>query len=117
MKQASKIYRSKNRSEAIGRSKAFQKRWSVCEPRAVRLFIKGIEETFTYFDFDESLWDSLKSTNPIERYQEEWRRRLRTMRCLNNIESCDRIIFGQVLEYNEQQEEIPNYQKSELILT
>jgi len=117
MKQASKIYRSRSRREAISRAQAFKRRWSVCEPKAVMLFIKGIEETFTYFDFDEKSWSLLKSTNPIERYLEEWRRRLRTMRCLNNVDSCNRILFGQVIEYNVQQEGFPNYSKSELILT
>jgi len=39
------------------------------------------------------------------------------MRCLNNVASCDRIIYGQVIEYNSQQEDIPNNKISELILT
>lgn len=117
MRQASRIYRSKSRKEAVVRVQAFKRRWNVCEPRAVGLFIRGIEDTFTYFDFPEDLWGRLKSTNPIERYLEEWRRRLRTMRCLNNIESCDRILFGQVLEYNREQKGLPNTRKSELVLT
>ena len=117
MREAAQIYKSENKQQAYKRIQKLKNRWEVCEPKAIRLFLKNIEDTLTYFDFPKELWDTLKSTNPIERYLEEWRRRLKTMRCLNNVASCDRIIYGQVIEYNSQQEDIPNNKIPELILT
>jgi transposase-like protein len=115
MKDAAQIYESNSKQEACERAAVFKKRWAWYAPKAIGRFLTQIEETLVYYEFPKELWAKLKSTNPIERYLEEWRRRLRTMRCLKNIASCDRILFGQVMEYNVKQNGFTL--KSELCLT
>ena len=90
------------------------------KPRLEWPYLSGprtLDATLTYMDFDKSLWTMIKSTNRLERYLREWRRRLRTMGALPNPTSCDRIIYALVQDYNDQQKRIPLNQKSELCLT
>jgi transposase-like protein len=40
------------------------------------------------------LWQTLRTTNPIERYQEEIRRRTNPMRSFADDRSCERIVYA-----------------------
>jgi putative transposase len=119
IRQAKMVYRAKDRQQALERARALSRKWGKCEPRAIRNFMRRIEATLTYMDFPRHLWSMLKSTNHLERHFREWRRRLKSMGCLPNPVSCDRILFALVKEYNGQQKRrtLASIPKSELCLT
>lgn len=85
----------------------FIRRWSLREPRAVRLFLKGIDACFIYLRYPEPLRTSVKTNNPIERYLEELRRRIIPMRSFNNIQSVERIIYGIIAYVLNNQPDMP----------
>ncbi len=117
--QAKRIYQADNREQAMRRAKVLAADWSHCEPRALRNFMRRLDATLTYMDFPRELWPMIKSTNHLERYLREWRRRLRAMGALPNWASCDRILFALVREYNSQERRrtLASTLKSELCLT
>ena len=119
LRQAKMVYRAKDRQQAIDRARILAWRWGKCEPKAIRNFMRTLEATLTYMDFPKELWPMLKSTNHLERHFREWRRRLKTMGCLPNPASCNRILYALVREYNDQQKRrtLTSIQKSELCLT
>jgi len=49
----------------------------------------------------------LKTTNPIERYLEEIRRRIIPMRAFNNTKSIERIIYGMIAYVLNQKPDMP----------
>jgi len=101
-KDLSIIYASESKEEAIGKLKEFKSKWKKKEPLAVRSLQYGFHLTLTYFDFDKSIWNRIKTNNPIERYIEEIRRRTIPMRIFQNIDSLDRLIYGiiEILKVN-----------------
>ncbi len=119
LRQAKTVYTAKNRQQAIDRAKALAKRWEHCEPMAIRRFMRRLDDTLNFMDFPQELWFMLKSTNHLERYFREWRRRLKSMGALPNPASCDRILFALVQQYNTQKKlrTLTSIQKSELYLT
>ncbi len=119
LRQAKMVYRARDKQQALNRAKALAKKWSRCEPKAIRRFMRRLDATLTYMDFPTELWFMLKSTNHLERYLREWRRRLRSMGALQNSASCDRILYALVQEYNSQKKRrtLTSTQKSELYLT
>ena len=118
LRDASRVYKARNKQQALDRAKALAERWGHCEPRAIRNFMAKLDRTLVYMDFPEPLRRLIKSTNLIERHFREWRRRLRAMGALPNCRSCDRILFALVREFNGQQKRITlSFQKSELLLT
>jgi putative transposase len=52
------------------------------------------EELLTFFQFPESQWVSLRTTNAIERMQLEFRRRVKTQAALPNEGAVLRVFFG-----------------------
>lgn len=117
IRQARKIYAAQDRTEAWRLARQLERRWRSCEPRAIRNFMKGLDRTLGYMDFDRELWPLLKSTNPLERQFGEWRRRLKIMGALPNQASCDRIIFGLIQEFGAIRKRVALKPKSELLLT
>jgi len=93
MRQASEIFKSKTKQEAICRYNKFIRDWSAKEPGVIRTMKKDIEYYFTYFNFPQNKRDSLKSTNPLERINRELRRITRRAGYFQNQRSLDIFIY------------------------
>ena len=89
MRQASRIFKSKTKKEAIARYNQFLKDWPTKEPGVIRTMKKDIEYYFTYFNFLADKRSSLKSTNPLERINRELRRVTRRVGYFQSQKSLD----------------------------
>ena len=99
MKEASKIYESETRSEAIIRFNRFCQRWKKAERSAVRNFAKNFADTLTFYNYVEDR-RFISTTNHIERELEEIRRRIKTQGYFKNERSVDYWVYG-ILKYSE----------------
>jgi transposase-like protein len=91
--EASECYEgAKSKEEFVERLEKFQGKWEDKEKRAVQCFVKDYEKTLTYFDFPKVDWSLLTTNNPLERYIEKIRGRVKTMRCFKSLKSAERII-------------------------
>jgi transposase-like protein len=70
------------------------------EPKAVKNFIANIDDTLIFFEFEENLWNFLKSTNPLESYLAEIRSRVFLVDSFRDERSCETLIFVLVKRYN-----------------
>ncbi len=73
------IYRSKNLEEAKNRCRLFEKKWFVQAEKSVKSLAHRFEKYFTYFEFPETLWKVIRTTNLLEREFREVRRRTKVM--------------------------------------
>ena len=89
MRQASKIFKSQTKQEAISRYNKFLREWINKEPGAVKTMKKDIEYYFTYFNFPADKRKTLKSTNPLERVNRELRKISRRYGYFQNQKSLD----------------------------
>jgi len=85
---AYKIYQSPQYSDAQLLLKAFEEKWQRLEPDAVRTFLKDIELTFTFYQFDDSLHRHLRTTNHLERLFREFRTKSDEIGAFPNENSC-----------------------------
>ena len=92
--QALQVFEAAPETELRRRLHIFTDRWWSQEPKAVRVFLRGVENCLTYLEYPDPWRTSLKTNNPIERYLEEVRRRIIPMRHFNNDKSVNRIIYG-----------------------
>lgn len=60
----------------------------------VRRLERNLPELLTFFRFPRHRWRKLRTTNAIERYFVELRRRTRLKVGFVNVESVDRIIYA-----------------------
>ena len=115
MKEASKIYESVTRKEAITKFNRFCQRWKDIEKKAIRLFAKDFGKTLTFYDYSEDR-RFISTTNHLERELEEIRRRIKTQGYFKNERSVDYWVFG-ILKYSEricQSEEVRPKEDKEL---
>lgn len=76
-------------------------KWSGKYPRLCEWVEENIEETLTYYRLPLQHHKHMKSTNMLERLNEEIRRRTRVVRIFPNRESCLRLIRALTVETHE----------------
>lgn len=91
---AKQVYLSENPTQARNRFLAWREMWMSEEPKAVKCLEKDIEDMVEFFVTPKEHWETIRTTNPIERAFREVRRRIRTISCFTNRRSVDRMLFA-----------------------
>lgn len=76
---------------------AFERKWTPRCPGVVRSLQEGGEELLTFFQFPKRQWKTLRTTNVIERLNEEFRRRVKTQGALSTEDAALILLFGLVV--------------------
>jgi transposase-like protein len=76
---------------------AFERKWNARCPGVVRSLQEGGEELLTFFQFPKRQWKTLRTTNVIERLNEEFRRRVKTQGSLPTEDAALVLLFGLVV--------------------
>ena len=81
--------------EAVEKARAaFTKKWRLrCAPVVASLEEAG-DELFTFLGFPASQWKALRTTNALERINEEFRRRTKTQGLLPTEDAVLLLLFG-----------------------
>jgi transposase-like protein len=85
-------------SEAAARAaySAFERQWAKRCPAVVRSLQEGGDELLTFFHFPRAQWKTLRTTNVIERLNEEFRRRVKTQGALPTEDAAVVLLFSLV---------------------
>ncbi len=100
MRQASNIYKATSRQEAIKRFRLFVNQWKNLEPRAVKCFQDEFYNTLNFYDFPKEIRSAISTTNHLERFLEEIRRRIKIQGYFKNERSLNLWIFGLIKHIN-----------------
>jgi len=100
MKQASNIYKAASRQDAIKRFRVFVNRWRNLEPRAIKCFQDEFYQTLNFYDFPKEIRSAISTTNHLERFLEEIRRRIKIQGYFKNERSLNLWIFGLIKHIN-----------------
>jgi Transposase and inactivated derivatives len=84
----------KTREVVESARRSFLKKWRLrCAVVAASLEEAG-EELFTFLNFPPSQWKGIRTTNALERINEEFRRRTKTQASLPNEDAVVLLLFG-----------------------
>lgn len=103
MRQASAIYKAKNRRQAVIKFEQFCQRWQESEPYAVKCFKDGFMDTLNYFDYSDDK-NLISSTNHLERDLEEVRRRIKIQGYFKSDRSADLWVYGIISQLRQEQQ-------------
>ncbi len=92
--QARRIYKAKDKTQALKEFKAWKKSWQCLCPKAVHCLEKDLEQMLAFLDCPKSHRIKVRTTNVIERTFREARRRIRVFSCFTNTKSSERILFA-----------------------
>ncbi|UWU19307.1 IS256 family transposase (plasmid) [Rhizobium sullae] len=103
------LYDRRDLDEAKADLAAWLAKWSVRYPRLTTWVEETIEQTLTFFRLPRQHHKHLKSTNMLERLNEEIRRRTYVVRIFPNTESCLRLVRALAVETHENWMEANRY--------
>ena len=90
-------------SESAARAAFFllKHQWGRLFPSAVQIIEKDLDSLLTFFQFDATYWTVLRTTNPIERLNKEFKRRTNAMEVTGGEVSTYRclVYVAQTMEY------------------
>jgi len=72
----------------------FVKKWKLLCPAVIDSLNEAGDHLFTFTKFPRSQWKSLRTTNALERVNEEFRRRTKTQSSLPNADAVLLLLFG-----------------------
>lgn len=102
---AAGCFNAPNLFVAKARLRTFIQKWQPLEPKAVARFCSGLEACFTFYRFPAELHPRIRSTSLLERFLEEWRRRVKPIRSFADETSCELVLFSIAQLYNQDQAE------------
>lgn len=103
------LYDRRDLAEAKADLATWLAKWQAKYPRLIAWVEETIEETFTFFRLPRQHHKHMKSTNMLERLNEEIRRRTYVVRIFPNTESCLRLVRALAVETNENWMEASRY--------
>jgi putative transposase len=100
-KDVNKIFYASSESAARVAFFALKEQWGRPFPTAVQILERDLDSLLTFFQFDQTYWTSLRTTNPIERLNKEFKRRTKAMEVTGGEISTYRCLayVAQTMEY------------------
>jgi transposase-like protein len=95
---------------------AFERKWAKRCPGVARSLQDGGAELLTFFTFPKAQWKTLRTTNVIERLNEEFRRRVKTQGSLPTEDAALILLFGLVASGQIQLRRIDGWRKIASVL-
>lgn len=88
------VFWTTSREEAIRALGTLQGRWGPRYPKAVELVVRRFEDHIRFFQEPERLWTLLRSSNLIERFNRELRRRLNSAGAMQSELEVSKIMWA-----------------------
>jgi putative transposase len=99
--ELNRVFYAPNESAARAAFFTLKDQWGRLFPSAVQIIEKDLDTLLTFLQFDPTYWTVLRTTNPIERLNKEFKRRTRAMEVTGGEISTYRclVYVSQTMEY------------------
>ena len=97
---ANKMFKCDNKEEAIIKFNDFKNKWESKYPKVIYNTEKNLGKLLRFYNYPVSIRRSLKSTNAIERFNGEVRRRVKTISSFPDEDSAMKVFYYKSIEYN-----------------
>jgi putative transposase len=95
------IYNAIDRDVALANFDGVKGKWGKKYPREIASWEAQLPTLLTFYKYPAIIKSAIYTSNPIERTNKELRKRLRPMNSLTNIDAAEKIVYLEVLAYNE----------------
>lgn len=89
-----RVFWAESRSQALVALGGLQAKWERVHPKAVETVERDLEDYLRFYDEDPKYWTITRSSNLIERFMEELRRRLKPARGMQNEFVLEKLVYG-----------------------
>lgn len=95
------IYNAKDYDLAMSAFEAVKGKWSKKYPKEIKSWEEQLPTLLTFYKYPQMIRPAIYTSNPIERTIKEFRKRLRPMNSLPNMEAAEKIVYMEIMDYNE----------------
>jgi transposase-like protein len=108
------VFYALNEADARKNFRALKEKWSPRFPGAVEVIERDLDSLLRFYAFDKVYWASIRTTNPIERLNKEFKRRSRAMEVTGGETATYRIMtyVAMTIEYQWSFHRLPDWAKS-----
>ena len=100
IEDANKMFRCNSKQEAIVRFNEMKDKWEKKYPNAIYNTERKLGQLLRFYDYPSKIRNSLKSTNEIERLNEEIRRRVKVVSSFPDEDSAMKMFYLKSIEFN-----------------
>ena len=95
------IYNALDHDLALAAFDTVKDKWQKKYPKEIKSWEEQLPTLLTFYKYPALIKQAIYTSNPIERTNKEFRKRLRPMNSLTNLEAAEKIIYLNTIEYNE----------------
>ncbi|WP_274366329.1 IS256 family transposase [Paenibacillus thermotolerans] len=95
------VYNALDYDLAVTTFASVKAKWSKLYPKEMKSLEQKLPTMLTFYKYPAMIKEAIYTSNPIERTIKEFRKRLRPMNSLPNIEAAEKIVYLEVTDYNE----------------
>ncbi|KWX80862.1 transposase [Paenibacillus riograndensis] len=95
------IYTSADEDVARAAFDTVKAKWGKLYPKEMQSWEEQLATLLTFYKYPALIKEAIYTSNPIERMNKEIRKRLKPMNSLTNMDAAEKIIYLDVVEYNE----------------
>lgn len=95
------IYNAVDHDLALAAFDAVKEKWGKKYPREIRSWEEQLDTLLTFYKYPAAIKNSIYTSNPIERMNKEFRKRLKPMNSLTNLDAAEKIIYLDSIDYND----------------
>ena len=109
------VFYASSRKKADELFKEFKSKHEKTLPSAVKCLESSLSSTLRFFDFPNEEWLALRTTNPIERVNKEFKRRTKSMEIVAGEQACYNLLAVVCLKFEAYWKRFPLTQGSHLL--
>ncbi len=95
-----KVYTAENRDLAQAAFESLKHTWGKLYAREIKSWEDQLVTLLAFFKYPAIIRKAIYTSNPIERMNKEFRKRLHPMNSLTNIEAAEKVVYLQSTDYN-----------------
>ena len=109
------VFYASSRKKTDELFKEFKSKHEKTLPSAVKCLESSLSSTLRFFDFPNEEWLALRTTNPIERVNKEFKRRTKSMEIVAGEQACYNLLAVVCLKFEAYWKRFPLTQGSHLL--
>ncbi|NRF96342.1 transposase, partial [Paenibacillus frigoriresistens] len=101
IKDLKTIYTAKEHDLSLAAFDTVKAKWGKKYPKEIQSWEDQLSTLLTFYKYPVLIKEAIYTSNPIERMNKEFRKRLRPMNSLTNIDTAEKIVYLETIDYNE----------------
>lgn len=95
------IYTAQDHDLVLAAFDTVKAKWGKLYPKEMRSWEEQLSTLLTFYKYPALVKEAIYTSNPIERMNKEIRKRLKPMNSLTNMDAAEKIVYLDVMDYNE----------------